>query len=167
MKQNRRFGKTTVTPVLLILMPQMDFDSTAMDTSTNSRGQILGRWILHFVMIMQARFKLPYAVLEYILPFFGAMFTIIGQSSEVARDVSAYLPRSMHKARKIVGDAVFTRYVVCRECLSLYTISDSIEHSGTINKSKQCSFCRFPPHPHLSMRSPCGTLLLKTVELAS
>ena len=33
--------------------------------------------------------------------------------------------------------------------------------------SKSCSFKRFPSHPHINMRSACGTLLLKSVELAT
>ena len=70
-------------------------------------------------------------------------------------------------ARKMVGLMRFERYVICKKCMSLYTFADSIELSGTAQKSKVCSFCRFPNHPFESMRLPCGTALLKTVELAS
>ena len=138
-----------------------------MDTTTSSRGQVLARWVLRLLMVMQASFKLPDTAIQYFLRFFGAIFTIIGNTSEIARDICTNLPRSMYKARKAIGEVIFQRFVVCRKCLSLYTFSESIESSGTIKKSKHCSFCRFPSHPHTSMRLPCGTLLLKSVELAS
>ena len=133
------------------------------ETSESRREQILARWILRFLMAMQACFKIPDLALQYFLRFFAAIFTIVGTTSQIAKGISACLPKSIYMARKMVGLMRFERYVVCKKCMSLYTFADSIELSGTAQKSKVCSFCRFPNHPFESMRSPCGTVLLKTV----
>ena len=50
---------------------------------------------------------------------------------------------------------------------SIFQYSQCIETSSIHCKSKGCSFKRFPFYPQLRRRSPCGTLLLKTFELAS
>ena len=45
-------------------------------------------------------------------------------------------------------------------------MAECIEGHGSTQISKHCAFKAFPLHPHHSRRSSCGTLLLKTVELA-
>lgn len=60
----------------------------------------------------------------------------------------------------------FIRYIVYKKCHKIYYISDCIEGSGMAKKSKCCSFQKFPFHQQRRMRAECGTLLLKTVELA-
>ena len=115
---------------------------------------------------MQASFKIPDTVIHHFLRFFAAIFTILSKSSEIVRDVCLNLPSTIYKAKKTVGELVFTRYVVCKKCLSLYKYSECIERAtGGVKTSKRCSFCRFPLHPHRNMRLPCQSLLLKTVEL--
>ena len=144
-----------------------DFDPPMIVDSPFSRGQVIAKWILRFLMVMQASFKIPDIVIDHFLRFFAAIFTILGDSSEIVRDVCLNLPSTVYRAKKAIGELLFTRYVVCQKCFAIYTHSESIETIGTVSKSKRCSFCRFPSHPYRSMRLPCQTLLLKTVELAS
>ena len=144
------------------------FDSsTPFDTIPASSG-FLAMWIVRFLMVMQAAFRLSDVVVGRFLQFFVAIFGIIGQTCKIGRDVCECLPQSLYKAKKMPGEVIFQRYVVCTKCFSLYTFSQSIEVSpnGT-RQSKYCSFQRFPSHPQACMRSKCGTLLLKNVELAS
>lgn len=61
----------------------------------------------------------------------------------------------------------FRRYVVCRKCHKVYYFHDCIDKVGTRQTSKQCTYRAYPYHPHDRMRMICGTLLLKTIELAS
>lgn len=118
-------------------------------------------------MMMQATFRLPDAVIGYFLRFFAVLFRIIGQHCKICSDIAKCLPSSAYKAKQILGEIRFQCYVVCRKCFSIYPYAQCIESSGTHRTSKQCSFQRYPFHPQLRMRSPCRTLLLKSVELAS
>lgn len=139
---------------------------TATDTIPNT-SHALSRWILRFLMVMQASFRLSDVVLARLLLFFIAIFRILGQTCTTARNIAQCLPQSLYKAKQVLGEVSFQRYVVCRKCYSIYTFEESLESSGSIEQSKRCSFRRFPAHPYASMRSPCGTLLLKSVKLAT
>ena len=77
----------------------------------------------------------------------------------VIPNLVTYLMRQM-----IDGAKEFARFVVCRKCSLVYKLKDCKERNG---KSKTCQFVSFPNHPHRRMRQPCGTILLKTVELSS
>ena len=59
----------------------------------------------------------------------------------------------------------FRRYVVCRECHRIYFYQHCVEGFEPRQRSQRCSYKAYPQHPHEQMRS-CGTLLLKSVELA-
>ena len=69
-------------------------------------------------------------------------------------------------AHKRGNELKFRKYVVCRKCHNIYYMAQCLEGHGSTQISKHCSFQPLPVHPHRSMRSTCGTLLLKTVELA-
>lgn len=51
----------------------------------------------------------------------------------------------------------FVRYVVCRQCYSVYEYDQCLDSSGT---SKKCTY-----RPHPTFRKYCNTTLLKTVHL--
>ena len=88
--------------------------------------------------------------------------TVLGQFSTVASGVAQCLPSSLYMAGKRENEL---KYVVCRKCHKIYHITECIE-AGSTQTSKHCQFKPIPLHPHLGMRGSCGTLLLKTVELA-
>lgn len=149
------------------LEPPDTFDSATSFDAVPSSSRTLATWILRFLMVMQAAFKLPDVVIGHFLRFFNALFTIIGRYCKIGGDIVKCLPNSVYKVKQLVGELKFERFVVCKKCFSIYTLANCIEDSGSGRRSKHCSFQRFPLHPYLSMRSPCGAQLLKTVELAS
>ena len=112
------------------------------ETSESWREKILAQWILRLLMAMQA-LKFPTLLLNF-LYFFAVVFSNIGTASQIAKGISACLPKSIYMASKMVGLVRFERYVVYKKCMSLYTFADGIKLSGTAPKSKVCSFCRFP-----------------------
>lgn len=150
--------------VLCDTEPPEKFDGSFYSIPVSS--QILAMWILRFLMVMQAVFRITDTAIGHFLRFFVVFLRIIGRSCDVGRDIVECLPKTLYKARQVMGEVVFDRYVVCRKCFSIYTFEQCVEH-GTMNRSKMCSFKRFPLHPHVGMRGECGTLLLKSVELAS
>ena len=80
--------------------------------------------------------------------------------------IAQILPRSLYKLKQQLGCVRdrFHRFVVCRRCQHIYSMSQCIDQNQT---SKTCSHRPFPHHPHSRQRRECGTLLLKTVELTS
>ena len=62
------------------------------------------------------------------------------------------------------GIVPFKKYVVCSRCCTLYNFEDCLTAN---RKSKSCSFCKYPCHPHALQRQLCGSILLKTVETSS
>ena len=105
-------------------------------------------------------------MIGHFLQFFVVLFQIIGRycKVKVGSDIAQCLPRSVYKAKQIMGEIRFKCYVVCRKCFSFM---ECVEGSGARRRSAHCTFKQYPSHPHLRMRSPCGTLLLKNVELAT
>ena len=66
-------------------------------------------------------------------------------------------PCSIHRLKVYteVSKLQSQKFVVCRNCKNIYTFNQCIERS--LSK---------PDHPFHNLRKPCGTLLLKTVELS-
>lgn len=132
--------------------------------SPSSQSIALSKWILHFLMLVQAKFKLSDVVLSLFLKFFIVFLSILGKFSKPPADIAKLLPSSLYSAKLLENQVQYLRYVVCKKCHTLYHFRDCFE--GAVPRSKSCSFIRFPNHPQLRMRLLCGSLLLKTVELA-
>ena len=77
---------------------------------------MLAVWLLRFLMVMQAISKFSDTLLGYFFKFFVVFFEIVGG---VGQEIAKCLPASVYKAKKLVGEMKFQRYVVCRKC---YTI---------------------------------------------
>ena len=92
---------------------------------------------------------------------------VFGQFSQVVQEVAQSLPSSLYVARNSGKELKFHRYAVCKKCHRIYFFKDCIDKSGVTQRSKICQYVAFPMHPQLHMRNPCGTVLLKTVELAA
>lgn len=118
------------------------------------------------LMFMQASFRLSESVLLFFFRFVTVFLSILGQFSTVVQEVAQSLPSSLHVARKARKVLMFQRYVVCRRCHRNFPFKECIEGQGVSQRSKNCSFVAFPLHPQ-HRRNPCGTLLLKTVQLAT
>lgn len=93
------------------------------------------------------------------------MFTVLGKFSKLPAEIANILPSSLYSAKLRENQVKYVKYVVCRKCHKLYYYENCMEGPGNAKRSKCCSFVRFPNHSQRRMRSPCNTLLLKTVEL--
>ena len=111
---------------------------------------------------MRTKFKLSDAALSFFLKFFAILFSILGSCSNICSGIAKSLPSSLYKIRSLCTFVTFTRFVVCKKCHTLYNINDC--QQGTL--SKRCVHVAFPNHSQQRMRQPCGTILLKTVEIA-
>ena len=126
------------------------------------------KWIVKFLLAMQAVFRLTDAAVGYVLRFLKAFFSILSHHCKVLSEISQSIPNSMYKVKQLSTASAFQRYVVCKNCNSIYLYSECIEQSVVGHKvSRKCSYQAYPHHPHSTMRSLCGTLLLKTVELSN
>ena len=138
-------------------------DSVVSPAEIESRA--LARWIIIFLMFVQATHKLSNAVISALIKFIRVLLSVLGHYSSLAMNVSQILPTSLYMANKLENALTFQRYVVCRKCHRIYCINECLDASRQI--VKHCSYVAFPTHPHRTMRQPCSTLLMKTVELAT
>ena len=130
------------------------------------QSHALSRWVLLFLMFIDTTYKLSNTVISVPLRFFRVFLTVLGQFSIVASGIAQSLPSSLYMANKRGNELKFRNYVVCRKCHNIYYMAQCLEGHGSTQISKHCSFQPLPLHPHHSMQSTCGILLLKTVELA-
>lgn len=138
-----------------------------MELPVQREAQLLSMWLLRFIMCMQAVFHLSDAVISFLLGFFQTYMSVLGRYSKLCDEIAQSLPSSLYKARRLETKLDFHRYVVCKECHNVYPLSDCVEGPSNAHRSKVCPFRRFPLHPQQHMRKPCGSMLLKTVELAT
>ena len=143
------------------MAPTTDFTSSSETVESLS----LARWIILFLMFIQATHKLSNTVISVLLKFFHTFLALLGQSSTLAMDISRNLPSSLYTASRLENRPNFRRYVVCRRCHKIYYIKECCD--SCTQTVKTCSFIAYPSHPHRSMQRSCGTALLKTVELAN
>ena len=61
----------------------------------------------------------------------------------------------------------FKQFVVCRKCLKLYHYGECVNIIGSNKSSKPCNYVKYPQHPFISYRNPCGQMLLTSVQLTS
>ena len=126
-------------------------------------------WLTGFLLLLQAVHSTSDAVITAIIRFLKVFFSVMGQFSDffVAKFAAAF-PSSLYSLRKSSShQTTFTKFVICPSCHKVYRFNDCVIFSGGYNSSKRCSFVRYPNHPHLNKRTPCGSLLLKSVKLSS
>lgn len=137
-------------------------------TSTDSSIHSLVLWLTQFLMLLQARYFVPDAVIDALLKFLCVIFKVLGQFSQFVARLALALPSSVYMLRKTTMDCSrFTKYVVCQKCHRLYCFEDCTDISEGQLASKKCNFVPFPNHPHQKQRVACGCVLLKAVILAS
>ena len=128
---------------------------------------VIGKWVLAFIIYLQTSYHLSDAVAGSMLRFFKVLFGILGRFSSLCGAVAKWFPGTLYKMKKIFGfkEDNFRHYVVCKKCHQIYFFQDCIVLSRAQQTSKLCPYQRFPNHPHKHMQRPCGTQLLKSVEL--
>lgn len=152
---------------------ESDVDETIADieppsqviSSEDKKIEMLMKWILIFISRLRILFSLSDAASNYILKFLTVFLGLFSQIISPGNVIVAKVPSSIYTMRQMLGGIVeFTRFVVCRKCHHVYKLKNCKDRNGL---SKKCEFVIFPNHPQRRMRQPCGTILLKTVELSS
>ena len=133
------------------------------NTGEHQQLRLLIKWLLIFVSRLRVLFSIPDAASSFILKFFSIFLRLFGKILAPAVAIPI-LPTSIYMMRQMFdGVKDFTRYVVCRKCSAVYKLENCNENG----RSKICQFVSYPNHPQRRMRQPCGTTLMKTVELSS
>ena len=134
----------------------------------SQRAEVLAKWLTLYLLQLQTRYGLSDKAISSLFSFLTTFLCILGTFNALCNEIAKAFPRSLYLARSTLTERVkFCRYVVCRKCHKQYFVRDCIDGSGTRQKSKVCSFVRFPSHKQLRMRQQCNTPLLKSVECVS
>jgi len=93
---------------------------TKVDPPQNASSMALARWLLIFLMFMQAVYHLSDTVLTAFLRSFSVFLTILGRFCIVCAEVAQVFPSTLYKARKYpsIDNLNFRRYVVCKKMSS-------------------------------------------------
>ena len=127
-------------------------------------------WLSLYLLTLRAVFRLPDRAINLLFRFLKLFLTVIGIFSSQCKEIASCFPKSLYRAIKESGlqqKNTFTKYVVCRKCHKLYILEGCIDKIGSTLHGKTCTHKRFPNHPQVRMRRPCGTLLVKSVEVAT
>ena len=124
----------------------------------NMQTPIIVCWLLLFIYQLQIKHFIPDAAIDTLLKFLYTMFILFGTFSDKLKNMSGFMPRTIHSFRRNFGASHFKRLVVCSKCNLVRSTDKCIERSGV---SKLCDSKEF------SRSLRCNTVLLKTVELAS
>ncbi len=134
----------------------------------SQRPAVLARWLALILLYMQTTFHISEVAIACFFKFLKAFLAVLGRACSMCAEIAKCFPSSSYVARKAFIQAVrFRRYVVCRKCHHLYFLKDCVEGAGMSQRSKLCSYQKFPTHRQVRMRAACGCILIKTVELAS
>lgn len=137
------------------------FDSTNPNSIT---GRALSLWIIGFLLRLHSRYFIPDVALDTLIKFLYIFFSILARFSPFLEVIRNNFPRSLYDMKNFFHcDKSFTRFVLCPKCAHIYNFKEAINEVGSKQSSKNCSHVRYPNHPFRSQRTPCQTLLLKTV----
>ena len=134
-----------------------------LETPVNNVTEIcsekaLVRWLLLFILKLQARHYISALAINSLLKFLYVFFSIIGLQSNFVAKLASSFPKSIHLLQIYFGiEEEFTRFVVCKKCYSVCTYESCIDIHGLQKASKKCSY-----RHHANSRSECGALLLKS-----
>ena len=81
-------------------------------TSETVESRALARWIILFLMFIQATYKLSNSILSVLLKFFQVLLAVLGNYSRIAMNISQSLPSSLYMASRVENKLTFKRYVV-------------------------------------------------------
>lgn len=134
--------------------------SDVIITEDEQRSKRLNAWLVMFIVHLQTVFHLTDMATDCILKFLSAFLTVLGRFAPICSSIVEYFPHNLYKLRKYNGSKLPCRkYVTCRKCHRIYRFTECVQGHGL------CTFQEFPKHRQQRMREPCGTALLKSVEL--
>lgn len=137
--------------------------------STESRSQrTLVKWLVGFLIQLQARHYVPDSALNRLLKFLHTFFCVLGRFSGFIAAMVTHFPATLYQLKKTLPFAhQFKQFVVCPKCWKIYHYGECVVSSGSHKSSKGCNHVRYPNHPYPSGRRECGHHLLKSVSLLS
>ena len=148
------------------MQPDLELSNFTGTNKEHHQSTILSQWFLRNLLIIQAKFHLPDNAINLLIKFLYAFFNIIWQFSPALKARVKSLPPMLYTMRKRTGlTNSFQTFVVCRRCLQIYEYSKCV--NTLLHSSKHCTYVKYPNHPDRTRRQPCGSILLKSVELAS
>ena len=134
----------------------------------DAKAKAIVNWTVGFLLILQARYYISNAAMDFLVKFFYIILKILGQSSSLpAKMGKAFFTSFNMLCKHIDHESPYLKYIVCLNCNQIYHLQQCIYSVGLQQYSKKCSFVEFPNHPHIRRRQPCGFLLLRTVEISS
>ena len=81
------------------------------------------KWVVKFLLAIQAVFRITDAAIEYILRFIKVIFLIMGQHCKIIiNETSQRIPNSIYKLKRLSTAPTFQRYVTCKKCNSIKLI---------------------------------------------
>ena len=120
-----------------------------------------------FLLAWQAIFRVPNVAIGLLFKFMKILLRKINEisGSSIIKEVSELLPDTLIKAQKLlsVNRDNFKKIIVCQMCHSTYDYADCVIQK----ENAKCSFIHFPLHPRHTLRSKCGTSLLKVIKTAT
>lgn len=148
--------------------PPPDMPQFSHNDAEKQHCMCLSKWLMRFLLILQAKFRLPDKSMDYLLRFIYTFLCIVGTFSSFIKMLVRELPPTLHIIHKKVGlPNSFKKFIVCTKCSSIYEYKDCVNRITSVAASKHCTYIAYPHHPHLQKRQPCNTVLLKTVEFTS
>lgn len=85
-------------------------------------------WIIKFLAHLQSVFHLSDAVMEHIIKFLAAFLVVLGRFAPICSSISDRFPQSLNQFYVNCGaQPVFCKYVACRKCHNIYSLSSCIE----------------------------------------
>ena len=158
--------------------PELWHNELADDTSaTCSNEEVysqesseLVKVYLFFLFMFQTFFKVSDAAINVLLNFFSLFICLVVHILKLDHLRVLKLPSSIYTARKTINANIRDdfKYVCCPACHTIYPPEHCIiNQPGHVQVSTNCTFVRFPMHPMEPHRSPCGTVLMKTIKTPS
>ena len=143
-----------------------DDDHSSTDTEANIPWQL--KAILIFILAWQFSFGVSSAAFMSLLLFLQKLFKLLGTyyNDGILQELSLEFPKTRNTALQIIGIGTntFEQYIVCPCCNAIYDHELGYTKDGNDEVPKKCHHIEFPYHPYVSMREPCGSLVMKSFK---
>jgi hypothetical protein len=109
--------------------------------SISPSAAALVRLLTFFLLKLQGVFHLSNSALTLLFGFLSTLFVVLGRFSDLCKEIAKAFPRSLLSAQNNHSRRFkFQRYVVCRKCHRLSYFKDSVEGSGSNQRTKLLFF---------------------------
>ena len=108
----------------------------SLSDESDAQNVALVQWFVWFLLHMQAIYHLTDRVADLFIRFIKAFFSVLGCLYSSCYEIGQKFPTTLYSAHKFLGfnKKQFQRYAVCKQCFSIYTLSDCIEVLGSHSK---------------------------------